>query len=88
MNIRLAFGLLVLLMLASTILLLAFIAIPKGNENTFVQLVGTLSTLAGLVIGYYFGDSEASRRRTELMDQDAASGKAGDPVHIQAEETK
>lgn len=88
MNIRLIFGLIVLIMLASTIGLLALVEIPKSNENTFVQMVGTLSTLAGLVIGYYFGSSDGSRRKTDMLAEQStqATGKPGDPVHVAEEE--
>lgn len=85
--IRAAFGLLVLLMLAALIAALVYIPIPGPNENTLVQLVGTMSTLAGLVVGYYFGSSDGSRRKTEMLGSqpEQATGKPGDPVHVEAE---
>lgn len=82
-SIRVVVGLLVLLMLAGLIAALIYVPIPASNENTLVQLVGTMSTLAGLVVGYYFGSSDGSRRKTEMLgvQPEQATGKPGDPVH-------
>lgn len=84
---RLIFGTAVLVMLTGLIAALVYIPIPTGNENTLVQLVGTMSTLAGLVIGYYFGSSEGSVRKTEILGQrtEQATGRPDDPVHVEAE---
>jgi uncharacterized membrane protein len=62
---------------AATILsTMAFIAwalvyreIPKGNETTLVQFVGALQTLAGLIVGYYFGSSLGSKKHAETIDK-------------------
>lgn len=85
--IRVVVGLLVLLMLAGLIAALIYVPIPASNENTLVQLVGTMSTLAGLVVGYYFGSSDGSRRKTEMLgvQPEQATGKPSDPVHVESE---
>lgn len=73
-TVRVVVGLLVLLMLAALIAALIYVPIPASNENTLVQLVGTMSTLAGLVVGYYFGSSDGSRRKTEILGNHSDDG--------------
>jgi uncharacterized membrane protein YfcA len=48
---------------------LVYKEIPKGNETTLVQFVGALQTLAGLIVGYYFGSSLGSKRHAETIDK-------------------
>lgn len=82
---RFVFGLIVLLILAGITIALIYLPIPEGNENALVQLVGTLSTLTGLVIGYYFGSSDGSSKKTDLLleKQQQATGKPDDPIHVE-----
>lgn len=85
MQIRLIFGTFILILLACNIGVLAFLPIPDSNQDSFTQISGSVQTLAGLIIGYYFGTSDGSRRKTEMMDNQnrQATGKASDPVYIE-----
>lgn len=79
---RFIFGFSVLAMLAGLIVALIYKPIPEGNDNSLVQLVGTMSTLAGLVIGYYFGSSEGSTKKTDLLLERQATDKLDNPTLI------
>lgn len=46
-----------LLLFGGALVIMSFFLIPEDNREVVVQLVGGVNTLAGLVIGYYFGSS-------------------------------
>lgn len=55
--IRFSLALIVLLLLAGAVGIMSFFVVPDSNREVVVQLIGGVNTLAGLVIGYYFGSS-------------------------------
>lgn len=54
---RFLIALLVLALFGGAIIVMSFIVVPDVNRDAVIQLVGGVNTLAGLVIGYYFGKS-------------------------------
>lgn len=58
---RFLIALLVLSLFGGAIVVMSFIVVPDVNRDAVIQLVGGVNTLAGLVIGYYFGKSAGER---------------------------
>ena len=54
---RFMIALLVLALFGGAVIVMTFVMIPEANRDAVIQLVGGVNTLAGLVIGYYFGKS-------------------------------
>lgn len=80
-------ALIVITLVALLVAGLFFVQIPTGNKDLVNIALGFIAGYAASVIAYYFGDSDASRHKTELLnEQTAATGKPGDPVHIESED--
>lgn len=63
---------------ASVILLsiiLLFVPVPAANDKNFTTVVVALLGMAGTAVGYYFGSSQGSERKTELMAQPKQEGE-------------
>jgi NADH:ubiquinone oxidoreductase subunit D len=56
---RFLIALLVLALFAGAVIIMTFVIVPPENRDAVIQLVGGVNTLAGLVIGYYFGKAVA-----------------------------
>lgn len=54
---RFLIALLILALFGGSIIILTFVIVPEVNRDAIIQLVGGVNTLAGLVIGFYFGKS-------------------------------
>lgn len=54
---RFLLALLILALFGGSIIILTFVIVPEVNRDAIIQLVGGVNTLAGLVIGFYFGKS-------------------------------
>lgn len=52
---RFLIALMVLGLFAGSIVVMSFFSVPEANQEVVIQLVGGVNTLAGLVIGHYFG---------------------------------
>lgn len=52
---RFIIALLVMALFGGAIIVMSFFVIPEQNIEVVIQLVGGVNTLAGLVIGFYFG---------------------------------
>ena len=63
--------------------LIAF-PIPDGNSEPLLLALGLVLGWGGTVFGFYFGTSESSSQKTELL-ADRPSGREGDPVHTEEE---
>lgn len=63
---------------------LIFIRIPEGNEAVLNVSLGFVLGWGAAVFSFYFGTSESSAQKTELL-ADRPSGKPGDPVHTEEE---
>jgi hypothetical protein len=49
--------------------------IPEGSMNIVMRSLGTLDAALGLVLGYYFGSSVGSARKTEQLSTIIGQGK-------------
>lgn len=49
---------LVLALFGGALIILSFVLIPEANRDVVIQLVGGINSLAGMVIGFYFGKME------------------------------
>lgn len=54
---RFLLALLVLALFGGAVIIMSFFVVPEQNREVVIQLVGGVNTLAGLVIGYYFGST-------------------------------
>lgn len=54
---RFLIGFVVLALFAAALAAMTFVLIPEHNRDAVIQLIGGINTLAGLVIGFYFGKS-------------------------------
>lgn len=63
---RFAISLLILALFGGAIIVLTFIVVPDVNRDAIIQLVGGVNTLAGLVVGFYFGKSAGDDRPTDV----------------------
>ena len=48
---------------------LIFVTIPGSTREPLMLLLGSLGTMAGGVVNYYFGSSAGSARKDEIMAQ-------------------
>lgn len=55
--------------------LLFFQPIPEGSKDVLLIVAGALIVIVKDVYGYYFGSSEGSARKTELLASPAAGGE-------------
>jgi hypothetical protein len=62
-----AVGIGVLLLDAIALVLLFFVPVLPDNNDVLMVAVGNISTLAGLVVGYFYGSSKGSADKTALM---------------------
>lgn len=51
----------VLGLFAAALAAMTFALIPEHNRDAVIQLIGGINTLAGLVIGFYFGKSAGDK---------------------------
>lgn len=58
--------------------------IPSGNRDVAMVALGVALGWAGAVVQFYFGSSDGSHKKTELLTS-TATGKADDPVHVETE---
>lgn len=63
--------------------LIAF-PIPDGNAEPLLLALGLVLGWGGTVFGFYFGTSESSAQKTELLER-RPTGEADDPVHVEDE---
>lgn len=56
------------------IVVLLYKPIPVQNTETINLAAGALLLAFGTVVGYYFGSSAGSQRKTDIMAKDEANG--------------
>lgn len=78
---RFAVALLILGLFGGSIIVLTFIVVPDVNRDAIIQLVGGVNTLAGMVVGYYFGKSAGEDKPQSVVIEQPAG--AAVPVEEQ-----
>lgn len=82
---RLAVGVLALdAALLAALIYLAAMNVQVSGENILFMAVGIALGWGGTVLAFYFGTSESSAQKTELL-ADRPSGNVGDPIHTEEE---
>lgn len=76
---RFAVALLILGLFGGSIIVLTFIVVPDVNRDAIIQLVGGVNTLAGMVVGYYFGKSAGEDKPQPVEIQQPS----GNPVPVE-----
>jgi len=56
---RFLIAMFVLALVGGAIVVMTFAAIPEANRDAIIQLIGGVTTLAGMVIGFYFSRPHA-----------------------------
>lgn len=69
----------ILSLFGGAIIVLTFIVVPDVNRDAIIQLVGGVNTLAGMVIGFYFGKSAGEDKPQPVVIQQPA----GTPVPVE-----
>ena len=58
---------------------LLYTKVPSENNDVMMILVGALIAIVKDLYGYYFGTSEGSQRKTELLGEKNGNSKITDP---------
>lgn len=67
--IRVIFGMVICTMFVFAAAALLYLPIPEANSSAVNILVGSLSTLIGMVFTFYFGSSNGSAMKSETIDK-------------------
>lgn len=90
-NTRTALAILSLIIVALLIAGLFFVPIPDSAKDLINIALGFIAGYCGNVFNYYFGSSDGSTRKTDMLNQRAteqATGKVDDPIHVEPTDTE
>ena len=62
--VRFLLALLVLALFGGAIVVMSFFVVPEANREVVIQLIGGINSLAGMVIGFYFGKMQSGEGET------------------------
>ena len=62
--VRFLLALLVLALFGGAIVVMSFFVVPEANREVVIQLIGGINSLAGMVIGFYFGKMQPGEGET------------------------
>jgi len=51
------------------VLALIYVPIPEGNRDSLTILIGIVSGGVGTIVGYYFGSSKGSQKKSDLIEK-------------------
>jgi len=51
------------------VLALIYIPIPKDNQDSLTLLIGIIAGGIGSLVGYYFGSSKGSQKKSDLIEK-------------------
>lgn len=51
------------------VLALIYVPIPDGNRDSLTILIGIVSGGVGTIVGYYFGSSKGSQKKSDLIEK-------------------
>lgn len=78
---RFVLALLVILIGAGIAAALVFVTIPDANESILNIGLGIILGWGGAGVQFYFGSSDGSEHKSELLSQQPA-GTPGDPISV------
>ena len=81
-NIRFTLALLVLAIGLAFVVGLFFLEVPEGNQRIMDLSAGIVLGWGTLALAFYFGTSESSAQKTELLAH-RPTGEPDDPVHVE-----
>ena len=81
---RFVLALLAILLGAGIIVALIYVPIPEGNREPLLLALGLVLAWGGKGFDFYFGTSQSSADKTELLAQ-RPTGEPDDPVHVEEE---
>ena len=79
---RFVLAIIAVLVSGAIITALIFVPIPEGNREPLMLALGLVLGLAVTAYQFYFGTSESSAQKTELL-ADRPSGREGDEIHTE-----
>ena len=79
---RFILALVAIVMGALIVAALVFVQIPEGNSETLMLALGFVLGWGGAAYGFYFGTSQSSADKTEILAH-RPDGTAADPVHVE-----
>lgn len=62
--VRFLLALLVLALFGGAIIVMSFFVVPEANREVVIQLIGGINSLAGMVVGFYFGKMANGEEKT------------------------
>jgi len=68
-HIQIALAVIIVVCFFLLVWMLLFFSIPKENVETMNLATGALLTAFGTVVGYYFGSSAGSQRKTDMLSK-------------------
>lgn len=82
---RTLIALIALIIIALLICGLFFIPIPDNAKDLINIALGFIAGYCGSVFNYYFGSSDGSTHKTNLLNEreQQATGKPDDPIHVE-----
>lgn len=63
-------GLIVMLAFFAGHMALLFKAIPALNKDPFIHSLGMLDAAVSFIVGYYYGSSAGSKKKSEIIQQE------------------
>lgn len=54
---------------------LVYVEVPQANNNTLTVLIGILSANIGMVVGFFFGSSQASGKKDDIIATQAKTAQ-------------
>ena len=81
---RFVLALIAILVSGAIVAALIFIRIPPENEDVLQVALGLVLGWGAAVFGYYFGTSESSAQKTEMLAH-RPTGEPDDPVYVEPE---
>lgn len=79
---RFTLAIIAIVVSAAIVAALIFVPIPEGNREPLLLALGLVLGWGGAVFGYYFGTSESSAQKSDMLASRPA-GTPNDPVHVE-----
>lgn len=63
-------GMIVMIAFLTGHLALLFKGIPEQNKDPFIHSLGMLDAAVSFIVGYYFGSSSGSKKKSETIEEE------------------